>query len=397
MSYLIYRNVVLERYFMESFKNIIDKTAKREADLVIKENLIRDYQKKLEEKGICLSKNELLSKNIIDAKDVFEKEIEQLAMIAKDRVSKKAIFPSVIGPCTDEFFDLVNDYFASAPEDPFSIIPCFEEGVVKVNTAAWLYYKIMDLDIEDNNIVTVDILIQVYSQDVYSAGYRFMRQFEFELKDNGKFGFNINTNVNKHFGAILTELQNEMGWTSEQKKFWTENVVNVYNDHEEKYENYMRSVVGDKMAIQPGATYYDLDYTGLFLFVIRYVNAKLEEYKVSHAKKYVSKTSKSLVNDTPIIKAAEKRRLRTISTGAHEINIISESAPKKPNEKYIKHYSVATWQQRGFVRHLKSGKTTYIKPQTKHRHALMDKNVILPEVPTTIKIKEVKEKEDGKH
>ena len=381
---------------MTDFKNIINKTKKIDTDNMVKENLIRDYQRKLEEKGVCLSKNELLSKNIIDAKDIFKEEIEYLATIAKDVISKKAIFPSVIGSFTDEFSDLIKDYFKSKPEDPFSIIPCFEEGVVKVNAAAWLYYKITNLDIEDDNFVDINVLIQVYSQDVYSAGYRFMRQFEFGFNSDGKFGFSTESGINKHFGAILTELQNEMGWTKEQKKFWIENVVNPYNDHEEEYEKFVQDTVGDKYIIRSGGTYRDLDYMGLFLFIIRYVNTKLEEYKISHAKKYVSKTSKSSINDIPIIKAAEKRRLRTISTGDHEINIISEAAPKKPNEKYIKHYSVATWQQRGFVRHLKSGKTTYIKPQTKHRHVLMDKNVILPEVPTTIKIKEVKETENGK-
>ena len=128
----------------------------------------------------------------------------------------------------------------------------------------------------------------------------------------------------------------------------------------------------------------------LFSSCIQIVNELMEKETLSKAKK-IKESKKNIVNkpmdlkdNSTFIVPSNKRKVRTL--GNSGIDIISEKVPRTPDAQYIRHYSVSSWTQAGHIRHMKSGKTIYIKPQTKHRHALTDKNIKLPQKQTTLKI-----------
>lgn len=64
--------------------------------------------------------------------------------------------------------------------------------------------------------------------------------------------------------------------------------------------------------------------------------------------------------------------VRALKSG---ITIKSEKVPKAPTIDVIRHYKVASWSVRGHIRHLKNGKTVYIKPTVRKRKEFENENV----------------------
>ena len=355
-------------------------------------NLKQDYQKILEETEISLTSEKLKSLNTIDMVDFLSLYIEEcidatLKVYSEDRFNKSTIVPSVFvsDGLRSKIATLVdNDNF-------FHYIPCFEEGSIKINKKTWIYFKIKDLDITNR---VLDVELQLYKREHLDGGFVLCLTNASRVcfKDNKPY---IQANRVESLGptGIYTVLDDKtlesFGWNTRDIDMWNEVVIKSRKETEEKNKQYVFSHSSVELTTSAEQTETEI----LFFYCIQSVNKLMELENLSKAKKIkepkVSKPPLSIPKEASgqtFIIPSDKRKVRTL--GSSNINIISEKIPRTPNEQYVRHYSVSSWTQAGHIRHMKSGKTIYIRPQTKHRHALADKNIEIPQKQTVIKVEE---------
>lgn len=358
-------------------------------------NLKQDYQKALEDAEISLTSEKLKSLNTIDMVDFLSPYIEECIsatskVYSEDEFNKSTIVPSVF------VSDSLRNKIATLADNGnfFHYIPCFEEGSIKINKKAWIYFKIKDLDITNR---VLDVELQLYKREHLDGGFVLCLTNASRVcfRDNKPY---IQSNRIESLGptAIYTVLDDKtlesFGWNARDIDMWDKVVIKSRKETEEKNKQYVFSHSSVELATSAEQAETEV----LFFYCIQSVNKLMELETLSKARKIkepkTSKPSLPVSKDTSgqtFIIPSDKRKVRTL--GSSNINIISERAPRTPNEQYVRHYSVSSWTQAGHIRHMKSGKAIYIKPQTKHRHALVDKNIEIPQKQTVIRVEEEKE------
>lgn len=240
----------------------------------------------------------------------------------------------------------------------FYIIPCFEEAVVKLNTNRWLYWKILELNIDENRCL---VKLQDYAgtNSNWSAGATGV----WELTPNNIECVSFQSADN----LISQAMSVNIDFTEDEKYVYKQlfkhaNILKTKDNELQEEEACKKSLLTT------------------FLLTTMLINKGLSSNKLSKGKVAIKtasnkKVKTELTPEQP--QEAKKKLVRTLIVSKEndanndaEILITSDKVPKVPSEEYVRHYSVAAWKTRATVRHYKSGKTAYVKECVHHRHAL---------------------------
>lgn len=312
------------------------------------EDLEREYYQKLIEKGYGMKRSELKKKDLID--------IRPLLSLNKDDTRG---VPTLDRPIDELCFLKEHQWY--------SVIPCFTEGVIHLNTDRYIYYKMTDMNPYEQ-YYTVYLQDYIAYDSCWSVGVSGTTKIENPTKDeqavpttNGFYNILVtNTDITliPDIYRIL-DYEKDLHWNKKQIDDWTNLIVKFADDTTQQLINRNTTQFNELVKI--------------FLILISKINYALYTNKTKTPRKTTSATK----HQTAIADTIEQptKRIRTVGV----INIKSEKPPRLPNKDTIVKYKVASWKTRGGVRRLKSGKLVPFKESIHHRHALMNHDTDTPQ------------------
>lgn len=356
--------------------------------------LKHDYQKYLESIGLSHTKEEFKKLNVIDMREDLKTPIEDTINVCKLKHgdNSKAYNAKCLPP---SFY--ISPEFAKKIEEMqlnqsfFYEIPCFEKGAIRINDKCYIAFKIKEMDIDNRSC---DIDLWLYEQNYLEGGFALKLKTNISIQDNPiltgidgiAYGYDAERgySIGKIKDLISIPYFSKI-WSKSDIKLWNEVVIPAYYNAENSNREVLKQFEYNFEKIKTSPE--EFETIQIFQYAIWKVNILLEKETLSRAKKVVKKRANTATrkeDDSLVIVPSDKRKIRVL--GNSGITITSERKPRTPDATYVKHYSVSSWTQVGHIRHLKSGKTTYIRPQVKHRHALMDKNIETLAPNKTIKV-----------
>lgn len=337
--------------------------------------------------GYLLTKEQLLSGNIIDVSEFLKRNrlnpridasnyslpLTDVTKIINDR--RQLLADN--GVDVDEMFIKCEEYDdAYRVKSILDITPCFEVVTLKVNAKNWLRVRLTNLDVENQ---TLSMVVNQYYQTPSEGGFASLGTYYVDafIRDDDVLGLNYHYTTQSQ--VVHTIVNADKSAFTKSELIIVNSITGIYDsDYDADVE------LGKKNGLQNNVSLREMNVTYTVITVIAYLNTVLELKSLSKASKPKTKPLQAQYEvsgeDTSNHKS-DNRKVRIIS--GDDISITSEKRPRTPDTQYVRHYSVATWQQRGFVRHLSSGKSVYIAPQVKHRHALKSKDSDVV-VPTTL-------------
>lgn len=230
----------------------------------------------------------------------------------------------------------------------FDQLPCFEKGVVRYNTKAFIFFRIDELDVDNQEAIIYCQAISHSALDGYECGACF------EIVINGEYTHYRYAGL--PIDCISSWLDENYDSISIEERKIAKQIIKTGSSP--KYMESYSSVIRWNVK--------------LFWMTIVYMNRLFEQQTLSKGR---SESKTHPVADTKYVQnPTQERMVRRLGN----IEITSEKKPRKPTEAYIRHYSVATWKCRATVRHLKSGKVVRVRECVKHRKALVGNNEPLP-------------------
>lgn len=247
------------------------------------------------------------------------------------------------------------DFLAYCDREPqfMRLIPCFQEGALQCNKDRFIHWKIMDLNLEEPYI---DIYLADYmvTDGFWTPGCFGAVRFQ-KNKDCGEVELGYDHNSMYDFTRLYTLInRSKLGWSKDTMKLWEGWVVK----HAE---------ITAAELLKSG--YNNLTCIGcLFEIYMEIINYCLSIHKPSRPQAISGgSAAKAKTVAVPNMPQPE-RKVRMVGT----IPVISSTVPRRPTEKTIIKYQLESWNTRGHMRHLKSGKVVYVKPSVHHRKALRD-------------------------
>lgn len=245
----------------------------------------------------------------------------------------------------------------------YSIVPCFEEGAVKLNRFRYIVFKILDMDPEKQQ-VTIRLYDYMKMDGLWQSGVSTTMMASAMPHVPGMEG---TMDVSHHmvirhkddldFPGLYTMYEPyELGWSEKDWTLWMDTVVRHSRITVEELSRKKNTDACAQLA-------------SVFTKVISRCNVLLELNKPSRPVRAVdgNRTHRKCTvtcqdGDTP------KRVVRNVGA----LRVQSEKIPRKPCLETVVTYKVARWTVRGHMRHYKSGKSVYVKPGTRTRKALAD-------------------------
>ena len=301
------------------------------------EYLLREYNRTMTEKGLIRRRSELKKMNLLDVRNLLELPEE------------KNFFPNIHMTESDTGFMTSHGFY--------SIIPCFETGVIQVNDGRYIYFSVKEVNLETETIV---MKLEDYSYSgLWELLVRTMTQFSFiKNESDGYFRTDITVLSETPECELFTILdQKDLGWNDSDMDFFKRTRIHFTEQAEKRCKAANSS--------------FGVESSRFFITAIIKANACLEKNRPSRP----VGTKRKKINSGAVMETAkssasfDEKKIRYVGP----MQVKSKQIPKLPARETVIHYKTATWQQRGFTRtYKKSGKQVYIKPQTKHRKALQD-------------------------
>lgn len=296
------------------------------------------YNDCLVKNGLCMSREELKSKNQID--------IRKIVDINKENPSGLPRF----GNSKERFEFLVKTKWLSA-------VPCLKEAVIRINTFRYIYFQILDIDMEGQSY-KVHLHDYVYQSGSYVGGVFGTATMHFASERDGDTeALRAVSDPNDTEEVLFSKMyrlftRHQLGWTDMEYDIWGSLIVQ-YADETESY-----------LARNKTNQFHEL--AKVFIAVVTKINEQLYYHKASRPVKSDASTTTSTKKEYADV--PEQKHKFTRMVGA--MSIESEKVPKLPTERTVVLYKVAEWPTRGFIRTYKNGKTTYVRESTHHRRAL---------------------------
>ncbi len=240
----------------------------------------------------------------------------------------------------------------------YSIVPCFEEGALKLNKFRYIVFEIQEMDPERQ---TTKIRLYDYMKidGLWQTGIATTIIAKDLMDGNGKtHHIIINHEEDLGFVELYTMYTaKELGWSDKEYQLWLNTIVKN------------SQITCDRMMSQYKTTQYD-QMANIFIKIIGRCNAALELNKPSRPVKKDSPAGTSAAKRTVTYQKGEapERKIRNVG----KLRVQSKDIPRKPCLETVITYKVAKWTVRGHIRHYKSGKEVYIKPGVRERKALAD-------------------------
>lgn len=318
--------------------------------------LLKDYNEKLISGLGMMARRDVKSKDIVDLRPLFD---------LKGIPGWQAPDPKL--DFQDRIY-VVEDYY-------YCYIPCFEEGVYHVNSDRYIYWRMTGLD-------TANHKLAVYLQDfVYYAegcgwqpgvygnvSWKFgdpdaERQEAFTGHRKMACEYEAAPDAVSDYVKLYRLLDaRSMPWSKQDRKAW-ENVV-IANAREGC------RIMSDRTGLDNLGS-----LAAIFMSYTVKTNRILSQHKAAGRSRpvsdreheaYLAEKRSAHENGAPVQK---ERRIRTVGA----ISITSRERPK-PGRRAMANYTKASWETRGHIRTLRSGKKIWVKKSVHKRKALADKN-----------------------
>lgn len=297
--------------------------------------LLKQYNDALVKRNMCFSEKELLSKNRIDVRNLCLKteKPHEIPDMLKNSLTD------------DETEFLKNNSF-------YALIPCYEEGVLQINTNRYIYFKTINLDIANDTVI-------LYLQDY--------------IKYDGIYRVGISATVDNNF--IDTGIINSVQYHDLYKKIpaktfnWSEVDKLIWQINTSRSQTFTEKLATKGIDLT-------INLVTVFFKAITKTNYELSLHKPSRGKKENKQTNKRTIIADTTANQSEKL-IRTVGP----IMFKSEKPPRKPSEETLVHYRLASWKTRGHLRTYKNGKTVYVRESTHKRKCLQNTE---PKTPQTI-------------
>lgn len=299
--------------------------------------LLRQYNRVLTEKGFGIRRGELKKKDIIDARAILKKPGESF-LTPDPRVND------------EERTFAKNNWW-------YCCVPCFTEGVIQVNDGRYIYWNMPEIKPYENRMTLILHDYIFYKDSGWQPGVSGTVDIEFPEETNDVI-ITIDEDEIHLYSDIysILNLKKDLSWSNSDIKLWTENVVENAKDTE-------------KSLREDHGTDNVQELAKLFINYMIKVNHMLFKNKPVAKRSQNKEKSKTVIVDSTNNEQSSSRKIRTIGT----MSITSSSIPRLPTEKTIIRYKVASWKTRGFIRTYSNGKKVMVKPSVHHRKCLEQK------------------------
>jgi hypothetical protein len=321
------------------------------------------YNRAVVNHGLAKSRGELKSLNLIDLREFYYGSVKD----AEAREPKGTEFPvteilSALRTATDgiDKETVYNEYGTCL------VIHCFEEGTIWLTQKQFVYWRVLDIDLEHNVVVT-------FVKRYLSGSYQWMPQEEGVLHiyldpsdkpqtlhdgdtgDTYEIPYNVFVEDYKSMPELLTLLDpvKDLNWSREQQIVFNSTILT-------------KAIVNEKLAGEQNTSAFKVLST-LFATIIFTINLKLYAEKP----KIVRRKSGKVTAEACSKEELNKSKMLTRYVG--NIRIKSEKVPKLPTKDTVVKYKTPVWHARGGVRHLKDGRVIHFKESVRHRKCLMEK------------------------
>lgn len=281
-----------------------------------------------------------------------------------------------------KYLHAMQNALPAKPEELFfCYLPCFQSGVLKVNTHRIMYFEITDLNLDDltakihvtDYILDEDrksqmgrsVLLDIDAHDMTTFAEPETVQSEYKTE---AFTPGMSAALHQYkilttdsFAGIYTKiLPKQLGWNRTMVKFWEAVTLQNAVDQDEKFR---------RCGIDPAdqlARYFIQSICLSNYFLSKHKPVRLD--KDAAEKEPDTKSIKKEPVLQPIDPNQPIQHVRKVGV----IQFISNKPPRKPSQKTARQYHVAVWTVRGHVRKYANGKTVYIRPTVRRRKALQD-------------------------
>lgn len=260
-------------------------------------------------------------------------------------------------------------------------IPCFNEGVLQMNTHAYIHYQIEDIKLNERTYV-VNLQSYAYGNAGWEPGIYTKVAYIFPNVTD------IATKLNCNIPCFVLDYQGypqyyrlidakEFHWNKYEQQNWAQYLETL--DQINQYDIKTKKVT-DMHEILTRMTE---SLAIIFINTIPKINLALEQSKPKLAPGQRAKAKAKTIVSYEETKEPPKKKIRVIGTG---LTIKSEKPPRPPREETIIRYKIPSWKTRGHIRTYKNGKQVYIKESIHKRRCLTETEP----ASTTIKFKERK-------
>lgn len=340
-----------------TFTNVENDTLSINNKTILTEEL-RQYYDKLINSGVMFKRSDLKKMKMIDMRDICTYNRHY------GNSDLDSCIPDVSGSrITDDF--LWNNFW-------YCYIPCFNEGVLQLNKARYLYWKIKKLNIAER---TMDIFVCDYNRisEIWQMGTNLNAHFIFEPSEI----------VQKYSQEILRRKISEdslmrVRLVDYQTSSQIYKIIPIdnFNWNHREIEIWKHMVSISEAAehnLRKKNTNAGLELLKIFTHFILVANQELYFNKPKADRKANSQKKKVK------IEAGEVLHSDKIVRVVGGIKMTSEKPPRMPSKESVIKYKTAVWTARGGIRHMKNGKLVPFRESVRHRKCLQsDANDNIP-------------------
>lgn len=341
--------------------------------------LLKEYNQMLIDMGHAVKRSELKQKDLIDLR---------MAVTYNGKEHGQQQYKHTL----PDFLTKDQKIDNTLMESWYHLIPCFNEGVIQLNDARYIEYKILNIDIPK---YTLDIRVKDYIRmdNIWQIGVQttihynchaltnitkwlherdtFYKEFENDqmmanILMNSIVNFFIKTHTKNSNTINYVDLyqmipKEKFQWSADQKNVWDNLVINYAKTNIEK--------------LKKDGTSPEKELTKIFTYAVLISNKLLQEFKPKAKRTENKRTNRTIVIDET------NKQPRKLVRQVGPISMTSAKPPKLPTEETVIKYKTAVWKSRGGVRRLKNGKLVPFKECIKHRKCLQDTT---EDIPTSI-------------
>lgn len=264
---------------------------------------------------------------------------------------------------------------ANPPQDinemVFRLLPCFTSGIISKpdgEVESVFIWTVHTVDIE-HQVIELSLQHEIHCNGRRVPNMNIKHAFVQVTRDpeSPAYLWHVQHKTETHsepLDLIVSKLSaRKLNWTDGDYQFWEDAVIRMARKTRLKYDPDNQGIVQQAVLQE-------------FLSLMILVNYVLGQQKLRRkAAQQTVDTTPHEDRPRPEIKLdtqtpPAETRVNRVLCG---IVFSSTQLPKKPSMRTLVQYRTAAWSVRGHVRHYKSGKTAYIQPTVRKRHALKDK------------------------
>lgn len=282
---------------------------------------------------------------------------------------------------TDDMSENMSRFIQDPETGFYHILPCFSTGVFRVNQGRYIYFQVMDLNIEQK---AFRVMLRDYREVKQLSNTGVQSAWEPGIYGIAKIAYKSDTDeyeilANKEDSHLFHEIYQQISpsqleWNRMQKDAWQYLALANAKATEAKLDAMQTNNVIELARVF-------MRYTTLSNFILNSHKPKIapgqEDKQARNREIAKSKSNKSNSNPPSDNKNPEIPEKLVRNVGL--IKITSTRTPRTPSSKSIKNYKIPSWTSRGHTRTYKSGKTVYVRPSVHHRKALKNPENKIPQ------------------